>query len=198
MDRVAHRYLRPNSTVIELGGNIGDFTKHMIRRYKLRSYIVLEPMRRFYEKLKRELPKLNGNMRVLDIGLGYSNKIVELRDINDGTSAFMNSNDPRYTDKPLATIRIVNTIEFFSFLGVGCTDIDLLTINCEGCEIEVLEMLIETSMIKHFKNVQFQPHTNLKHLKNVTRRYCEIRERLAQTHRIFYSYPFLWESWQRK
>ncbi|KAK3083487.1 hypothetical protein FSP39_023846 [Pinctada imbricata] len=197
-DENSHSYLLPSSKVIELGGNRGVFAKNMLRKYKLQSYIVLEPMKRFYQNLSIELPKYTGKLQVLNFGLGKTNKMIEIRDMDDGTSAFLNSSDPRYTERPMSFIRIVNAIEFFLSLGIGCSEVDLLSMNCEGCEIEVLEMLIETNMIKYFKNIQFQLHTNLKHLKDVKRRYCQIRERLPRTHKVLYSYPFIWEGWQRK
>ena len=198
IDENAHTYLRPNSTVIELGGNIGVFAKNMLRKYRLEKYIVLEPLQRYFTNISAELTKFPSNVRVLNFGLGSSDRSIEIRDMNDGTSAFINPNDPKISERPLSTLKIVNALDFFASLGIGCAQVDLLSMNCEGCEIEVLEMLIETSMIKYFKHIQFQLHTSLKHLNNITRRYCQIRERLPLTHKVHYSYPFIWEGWQIK
>jgi hypothetical protein len=46
------------------------------------------------------------------------------------------------------TIQLFNITEIFLGLGLSCLkELDLLTINCEGCEFEVLEELLKTNII---------------------------------------------------
>jgi hypothetical protein len=97
------------------------------------------------------------------------------------------------------TIQLFNITEIFLGLGLSCLkELDLLTINCEGCEFEVLEELLKTNIILFIKNIQFASHTNLPRLKNSTERYCRIQMLLSRTHVISYQYKFIWESWRRK
>lgn len=47
-------------------------------------------------------------------------------------------------------LKVFNIINFMYWLGVFCFDIDLIIINCEGCEFEILEILILSGFILKF------------------------------------------------
>jgi hypothetical protein len=101
------------------------------------------------------------------------------------------------SDTPTEVIQIVSVLDFFIQLDVGCRSLDLLTINCEGCEFVVLETLISTNLIERLDYIQLQPHA-VPSLGDYPCRYCRLRQLLARTHVIAYDYPQLWEAWKRK
>lgn len=45
-------------------------------------------------------------------------------------------------------MKIIDIIFFFLFLGVGVYELDLLIMNCEGCEFEVLEIFVKLNFIE--------------------------------------------------
>ncbi|CAF1628031.1 unnamed protein product [Adineta ricciae] len=101
-------------------------------------------------------------MEICPYGLGNQarNPIAKLVDANNfGTSMFRRLSGTNstfiqilYAPKILDNIRKTRTQN-----GI----IDLLTINCEGCEFEVLPKLIMHDMLRHFRIIQFVSHTTL-------------------------------------
>ncbi|XP_060068563.1 uncharacterized protein LOC132548701 [Ylistrum balloti] len=189
-----HSYLTPNSIVIEVGGNVGVDAAAIIQKYKPSAYILLEPVLPLFNKLKKTFNKTR-NMYLYNFGLGknlsYFHVYMEGHE-GEATSQFTGS---RAGD---CLIKVINATAFMLKLGVGCFDVDLLTINCEGCEFDILESLISTSLIKSFKHVQFATHPTLEHLYSPVTRYCEIIQVLSRTHVPSYRYGFTWESWTRR
>jgi hypothetical protein len=73
-----------------------------------------------------------------------------------------------------------------------------MTINCEGCEYDLLETLLSTDLIYQFRHIQFGTHPTLKNLRDPVRRYCQIQEWLRRSHKLTYQYKFQWETWKLK
>lgn len=131
---------------------------------------------------------------VVNLGLGAKNEIVMVKIEGNNacaTSKFSGKNG----DTPLY---ITNTTEFLLKVGVGMFDVDLMSMNCEGCEFEALETLLSTNLVTHFKNIQFATHSTIEGLDRPLPRYCNIQQLLARTHTPTYQYKFIWESWRRK
>jgi hypothetical protein len=63
-----------------------------------------------------------------------------------------------------SSLKVVNATQFFEKLGIGNFMVDLITINCEGCEYDLLETLLSTHFVYYFKNIQFGSHTKIKGL----------------------------------
>ncbi|XP_069109680.1 uncharacterized protein [Argopecten irradians] len=189
-----HRYLTSRSIVIEIGGNVGVDAAAIIQKYKPNAYVLMEPIRPLYEKLSRMFNKTK-NVYLYNFGLGknlsYSHVNMQGHE-GEHTSQFTGS---RSGD---CLIKVINATQFMLKLGVGCFNVDLLTINCEGCEFDVLESLISTSLIKSFRHIQFATHPSLEHLNSPITRYCEIIQILSRTHVPSYRYGFMWESWTRR
>ncbi|OWF46734.1 uncharacterized protein LOC110455331 [Mizuhopecten yessoensis] len=189
-----HSYLTRNSIVVEIGGNLGEDASAILRKYKPNAYVLLEPIRPLYNQLMGTFKKTR-NMHIYNFGLG---KKLSYFHVNmeghkgETTSTFTGSNSGD------CLIKVINATKFMLKLGVGCFDVDLLTINCEGCEFDVLESLISSSLIEHFKHVQFATHPTLEHLTSPVTRYCEIIQILSRTHVPSYRYGFVWESWTRR
>ena len=59
--------------------------------------------------------------------------------------------------------------------------VDLITVKCARCEIEIMKELIESGIICQFKYVHFAIHPTLKQNK-MSDRYCESEENLKSKH----------------
>lgn len=138
--------------------------------------------------------KLLFRVTVLNIGLGMRNEVVLVKiEGNNGCATNKFSGAEGKTP-----VFITNTTEIMLKLGVGLFDVDLLTLNCEGCEYETLEMLTSTNLISHFKNIQFATHSTIKGIRAPFERYCALEQLMLRTHRPTYQYRFIWESWRRR
>ena len=183
-------YLKPDSVVLEIGGNQGHDTSKIIQMYDP-FMITLEPVVALAKRLK-ELFKNNTKVTVLNFGLGkVENEVFVNVKGNGGDATSMFSGDSGDT-----SLIIANTTQFLLRMGAGNMDFDLLLINCEGCEYEVLEATISSGLIRNFKNVQFAAH-KLPGLRNQERRYCQIQTLLYRTHSPTYRYKYIWEHWRR-
>lgn len=72
--------------------------------------------------------------------------------------------------------------------------LDLLHVNCEGCEWEMMELLLSGGFAAKIKVIQWGSHW-FDGVKDVEARYCKITEGLAKTHRAEFQQPFGWERW---
>ena len=74
-----------------------------------------------------------------------------------------------------------------------------MQINCEGCEYEVLERLLESPReLAVVRAIEVQFHLDWG-VQTDTKRYCSIESGLRAAHfELDYRHPFLWERWQRR
>ena len=183
-------YLKPESVVIEIGGNRGQDTNKMVKSFDP-NIITLEPVETMAIRLK-ELFKDNKKVTVLNFGLGKVTEEVFVDVTGNGgeaTSMFAKNSGS-------TSLIIANTTEFLLRIGAQIFDFDLLLINCEGCEFEVLEATLANALISKFKNIQFQTH-NLPNIPDQDSRYCQIEALLNRTHSPTYRYRYVWEHWRR-
>ncbi|XP_021362665.1 uncharacterized protein LOC110456320 isoform X2 [Mizuhopecten yessoensis] len=185
----SHTYLDNGSTVVELGGYMGDDIENLLSRFTPRRYIVVEPVYVFYKKLVERFKHVP-NVLIYHFGIGDKNDRTTVSMRRDGTSSFN-------TKEGGVDIRLVSAQSFFLGIGVGFFDVDLLTMNCEGCEFAVLDFLLSTNLINNIRNIQFQPH-KIEQVKDSVYKYCEYHERLKRTHDVVFRHPFWWESWTLK
>lgn len=190
-----HRYLIPNkSIIVDIGGNIGGDAQSFLDMYNPQYYIILEPLKLFYRKLNKRF-KDRRNVIVYNIGLGAKYEIFMIKiegSVGEATSSFSGS------EKGSCSLKVVNALDFFHKLGVGKFSVDLVTMNCEGCEYDLLEHILSSNLIHFFKNIQFATHPTLEKLKDPIRRYCQLQELLHRTHKPTYQYKYVWESWKLK
>lgn len=193
-----HTYLDAYSYVVDIGGNTGIDAKHIISRYRPRQYVILEPVMHYYEHLLKLFAN-DSAVRVFNFGAGEKNMRLNVSVTgNDGDATSIYKKETNNTNN-LTEILIRSVAEIFQDFKICCSNqIDLLTINCEGCEFGVIETLLENNLLVFVKNLQFATHSKLENLKNPVERYCRIQELLSKTHRITYQYKFVWESWRRK
>jgi FkbM family methyltransferase len=186
---------KPDVVVVEIGGYTGQLLKKLIPITGAKTYVVLEPVPSFFHKLNKHVSMLNLNsvVKTYNFGLGKTYREMSVNIQGDGTS-LLKTLPATKTE----TIKILNVVDFFVQIGVGCKTVDLLTINCEGCEFDILETLLSTTLIEMIDHIQFQPHHAVTTHENYICRYCRLRQLLVRTHTIEYEYPHIWESWKRK
>ncbi|XP_048755570.2 uncharacterized protein LOC125666452 [Ostrea edulis] len=190
-----HTYLNADSTIFDIGGNKGEDADAMIKRYRPNNYLILEPIKTLYSNLVKKF-KNDSKVELYNFGLARKNDKFYVNvwgNGGDATSVFAGNDDGGS-----CLLRVVNTTRFLLQAGVPCYEIDLITVNCEGCEFEIMEELIGSGMMNQFRHVQFATHPTLKHLLKPAERYCEIQEKLKRTHTMSYQYKWCWESWKRK
>jgi len=96
--------------------------------------------------------------------------------------------------------------------GAGSAElVELLHVNCEGCEYDVIEGLRNAGLLAHMEQVQIATHL-LEHVEpgatfqqNVefsmqvsVKRYCEMHRLLSESHTRVFGLPWVWERWVRR
>ncbi|OWF49232.1 uncharacterized protein LOC110452079 [Mizuhopecten yessoensis] len=186
----SHSYLDRNSFMIEAGGHRGNDTYEFNSRYHPGFYIVLEPVPVFYDILVKKFQQ-SPNIAVYNFGIDVKDGNFNISESSDNAvSIFMTDNQKG------RRIQIVNTTRFFEKLSVRSREVDLITLNCEGCEYAVLDLLLSTDYIRHFRNIQFQSH-RIPGICYPVRRFCWYQELLGKTHKLIFQFKFVWESWAR-
>ncbi|XP_060080995.1 uncharacterized protein LOC132560340 [Ylistrum balloti] len=186
----SHSYLNRNSVIIEAGGHLGVDTDQFNNRYHPSLYIVLEPVPKFYNALLEKF-KSSPNVNINNFGIDVNDGVYYIKESrNDAVSIFEAGNQKG------ERIEIRNVKQFFEKLSVRSGEVDLITLNCEGCEYAVLDLLLSTDYIRHFRNIQFQPH-RISGICYPVKRFCWYQELLKKTHKLSFQFKFVWESWTR-
>lgn len=186
-----HSYLNNNSFVIEAGGYIGNDVQVFNDRYKPGTYMVLEPVPKFFDMLVERF-KDSPNVIVYNYGIDDSDGEFYVSDTsNDAATMFKNKN---IAGGKVSKIMNVTKFMILNHVAVRTRDVDLLTMNCEGCEFSVLDLLLSTDYIRHFKNIQFQSH-KLDGICYPVKRFCWYQELLTKTHKLTFQFKYIWENW---
>jgi len=176
--------LSPDSIVFDLGGYKGNFAYAINSRYQCEVYL-FEPIEEFYLNCTNRF-KDNKKIHCFNFGLSSYEGEFYISDDDDGSSILKIN---KFNSKK---VRIKSFSDFIKDNMIS--NIDLLKINIEGGEYDLIPHLIDTEIIKRIHHIQIQFHN---FIKNSVNKRIEIRKRLLKTHKESWSYPFIWESWER-
>lgn len=186
-------FLTNTSVVVDVGGNIGEDAAKIVDRYRPKSYIILEPLQPYYFILSQKFSERK-QVKVMNVGLSVADGIfyaAEAGEHGEATSMFS-------AEEGGQMLNMENTTKFFLNLRLGEFKFDLITINCGGCELDVLESLIASDMIRHFRHVQFRTNSDLDYIEKPIERHCRIQQFLQRAFDANFLYESTWNSWHRK
>lgn len=175
--------LAPDSLVMDVGGFEGEWAKKIFQRYGSRLHI-FEPVASFYKMIEKKIEG-NDSITVYDFGLGGTDRIEKIS-VDENASSIYKS------DGAHEEITIKDIIRWLDQHQIA--EVDLIKINIEGGEFELLEKLIEKNALSFFRNIQVQFH---RFAPNADVRMKNIHEQLGKSHKITYSYRYIWENWER-
>jgi FkbM family methyltransferase len=190
--------LNSSSLIIEIGGNTGLDTSKFIELYD--PFIIsFEPIISMSNDLIKKFKK-NSKIEIQPYGLGNHarNLSIELFDAdNTGTSIFRQISTKNSSKiQQIQLLDIISVIENIRKTKTRNGIIDMISINCEGCEFEILPALILHNITQYFRIIQFASHMDF--LIDSSCIYCQIEQALERTHLIKYQYVMLWEAWVLK
>jgi FkbM family methyltransferase len=177
------QYLTSESIVVDVGGYTGVWAEKIFNAYAPNLY-VLEPVKKFESALRQKFagaPKV----KILNYGLGAPG-VFKIGLDADGSSLFQTSGS-----NELEEITVKSFNDFVAENNLKY--IDLIQINIEGSEYALLEDMLNSRFFRKIKKLQVQFHLNI---ENAQQKRNALRERLQQTHRQLFNYPFVWEAWE--
>jgi len=200
-----------NSKILYVGGyENADNANILYEKYQ--SYIIIiEPVLAFYRpllwnrKIFEKDKKKSSKFDIINKGLGKIDKKLRLSNNAiqaDGTSFVKQNLDECNDSNSCVEIEIYDTGKLLSEMGLGNrNDITLLHLNCEGCEFEVMESLIEHKMLGNFPSIKMDTHyaDYSEEINNpeLIDRYCQIQYQLSKRFHLVAGVPFSRERWDR-
>ena len=136
-------------------------------------------------------------MSVHKYGLGDSTKTIFLSEADIKGQGTFAMKDTMAEAAMMYKLNIIEAAVAFNNVTRGSADLDLLHVNCEGCEYEMLENIIKSGLHWRIKIIQFGTHF-FPEVPRLTERYCAIRSELSKSHKMVYGTAFAWERWDRK
>ncbi|MEO0529165.1 MAG: FkbM family methyltransferase [Planctomycetota bacterium] len=190
VDHYGHLRLRfdypldANDVVLDLGGYEGEWAAAIHEEYGSTVH-VFEPVPSFCSAITERFAT-NDKVHAHECGLAGTADTISIALSADGSSAWADKSDA-------VEARLESAATFLEANGID--EVALCKINIEGGEYELLEALLDQGLIGRFRNLQVQFHT---FVPDAERRMRAIQDRLALTHALTYSFPFVWENWRRK
>ena len=138
---ISYGSLDQNSTTVDLGGNLGNFSKSIVEAFNCRSYCI-EPNPILYATIPETdlLKKVNA---------AVSNEVGEMEFFLSG-----NAEASSFNKKIASVWGITNTIKVKTYTlselksTLGISNIDLLKVDIEGAELELFESLKDEELLQ--------------------------------------------------
>ena len=162
---------------------------------------IYEPVPVFYENLEKvwsdHVRTNQWDVELHKYGLGDSTRTILLSEADLKGQGTFGMKDNEADEGKKIPLEIIEASTAFNNVTGGSGDLDLLHVNCEGCEYEMLENIIKSGLHWKIKIIQFGTHF-FPEVPRLTERYCAIRSELSKSHRMVYGTAFAWERWDRK
>ena len=180
-----------NSTLFYIGGNKRcEEGMKLLKQFAPSRMFIFEPVRKFTISLAETFAQYP-QVVILDIGLGSEDKTLSVHDLDKGTGAFGDSGVCVESCVELIIKNAADSIrEKLDYQGNN-----FLYLNCEGCEYEVIDQLIDNALISKFRYVHAATHAV--NIPRLSLSYCKTRAKLSQTHIMQYGMLFAQERWIR-
>ncbi len=177
--------LNSDSVVFDVGGYKGVFTDRVLHKYNPQKIYIFEPVSDYYLYLVEKY-KSRKNVILYNFGLADCNKQEYISIREDGSSVYRDGNKKE-------KISLVDISEFIRVKKIK--NIDLMSINIEGGEYPLINKLLDSGLVKRVDVIQVQFHKISDASEDERQR---LVNRLLETHKKVYSFPFLWEGFKRK
>ncbi len=133
--------IRPDHTIVDIGGNIGVRALHFARKVPLGRVITIEPDPDTFARLQEHL-RLNGHLRnitALNLGIGPKEAVMKLYQVvpsNSGMNRIITRGEglERFPHKEVRIATLAAALD-----GTGAQHVDMIKIDVEGFEQGVLE-----------------------------------------------------------
>jgi len=175
--------LSDGSWVIDFGGFRGDWTAAILERYRTK-VLVVEPVPDFANQASERF-RNRSNVQVLNFLIGRSEGLRKVYLDEDATGYWASGRSVVVEQKPLSQLLSL----------IGGDSVGVASINIEGGEYELLELLLETSSIGKFETLLIQFHQTVDFSLD---RYTKLQLGLSVEHNLTWDYPFVWQRWDKR
>lgn len=175
-----------NALLFDIGAYLGDYTYTLNNKFKCNIY-AFEPIKEYFSLIENRFSK-NKNIRLFNIGFTDSDGKDYISKTEGHSSLVL-----REEGHPDTLVEIRSISSFLKEEKIS--NVSLMHINIEGSEYKFFDDLISTGLINQIDHLEIQFHNFVPNAKNLRK---EVRKRLAETHSCKFSFPFVWERWDKK
>eukprot|EP01062_Namystynia_karyoxenos_P014528 TRINITY_DN1522_c0_g1_i1.p1 TRINITY_DN1522_c0_g1~~TRINITY_DN1522_c0_g1_i1.p1 ORF type:complete len:390 (+),score=97.36 TRINITY_DN1522_c0_g1_i1:100-1170(+) len=188
--------------VLLVGGNVECYDcDELYERYKC-TVLVLEPVPAFHKQLSARYEGHPG-IKTYAFGLGAVTRNISMDPDRvlgvQGMGTFvMDLGQAGAGAAGKDVLRILSPVDALRELGLASSPrVDLLHVNCEGCEWEMFSALHRSDLLRRFRVIQIQTHNYPRDyaFKGGIEGYCKFRKNLRETHHMSWGAPYTWERW---
>jgi len=172
--------LERHSLVLDIGGYTGEWASRMLDFYGCRME-VFEPVEEYASAARRTL--IGTGAHVHEFGLGA---VCEERLIQPDLDA----TQTQPGEDGSLFVRMERAADAFERLSIR--DADLMKVNIEGGEYELMPHLLDAGWLPRVRFLLIQWHRT-----GPWQAIGSLRQRIEQTHELLWSFPWVWEAWQR-
>jgi FkbM family methyltransferase len=184
--------LGAGAVVLDVGAFVGEWSQRILERVGSTDVQIhaFEPVPNAISTLRRTLDG-DPRVHVHEFGLGGRDRQEQLVVSGPGSSIFEPSRPEAALGRTSVEIRDVSSV----LASLDVDRVDLAKINIEGGEFELLDRLHETGWLPRIRCVivqfhEFAPGAHAGRRRN--------RRQLAETHDCTWSYPWVYERWDRR
>lgn len=194
--------------IVDVGGNTNAADSLTFKRlYPHASVHVYEPVAEYAATLRAALA--HTDIAVHAVGLGSQPRNISYQpDQLAGESTFVMegydntaARDDVQQRPDSGTLAIIDgATEILDLLKGAARDrVDVVHLNCEGCEWELLQRLADGGVLPRVATLQVSFHNYGKAgIGDLLPKYCLIHEKMRRTHALVKGVPFGWERWTLK
>lgn len=185
-------FLTNNSVVVFAGGYKGHAIAPAFDKYGFYAH-VFEPVTAYFLKLTDLFDGYAGRVFVHRKGFAASNTTGRIHLSEDGSRVVAKGN----ADTEEIQLTTFDSFYYGALQKLHAGHIDLLYVNCEGCEYDLLADIIDKKFVASINYIFVQFHGIAERSNHVHER-CALRSKLLETHEPVFNFPFVWEGWRRK
>lgn len=184
--------LTQQSIIMDVGGHTDAYdSRKFLELYPGTRMHIYEPVIEYFNELKQRWKDVS-NAKLHAYGLGASSRKVQIPISNlAGQSTFVMETDGDEKSEHMTSLDIKDVREELQTMMMGRDYIDVIHLNCEGCEWELLSRLAQLDMLRVFRYIQVSFHNYGEDgIGELLPQYCLIREALMKTHEKADAVPF--------
>ncbi|ADB57586.1 FkbM family methyltransferase [Archaeoglobus profundus] len=152
IDEVYDRFDFKNKTILDVGASIGDSSIWFIHK-GAKKVFAYEPNPKLYEILKKNIKinNLSGKIIPENYAVGISKKKAKMKIPWYGAGSIYGIFKCENLEEVDVTVVPINEI-------LENKNIDIIKLDCEGCEYEILDYLIKSGKLDNLEGVVFECH----------------------------------------
>lgn len=177
-----YKPLTADSLYVELGPSQGDVTEAFHDKFRPQM-LLLEPSPKRFDK-RRSKYDIYPNVELRNVAIGQ----------RDANAFFVETTQGAHVIESYASNAHPIRIETWATALEKRPNVDLLFLNCEGCEYVALTALTNSTVVSNVQTIMVQFHKQFE--DDASRKRCAIRKQLRKTHKLVYQVTWVWEIWE--